>query len=181
MQRHHPHTPVHWFLDDTSYFITGAIYKKRMLLQPAALKEALLTCIRETFQDSGWQLHHWVVLDNHYHLLGQSRNGKDLSEIFRRIHGGSSKIIRDATSCELPVWWNYWDYCPRNERQYFTRMNYLFYNPAKHGYVTNLQDYEFSSFHQTFATLGRERLARQFHEFSEYKTLTLCEAEDDSF
>ena len=33
MQKNHPHTPVHWFLGDTSYFITGAIYKKRMLLQ----------------------------------------------------------------------------------------------------------------------------------------------------
>ena len=60
-------------------------------------------------------------------------------------------------------------------------MNYLFYNPAKHGYVKNLKDYEFSSFHQAFTTLGREHLARQFYQFPEYKTLILREAEDDDF
>ena len=140
-----------------------------------------MTRIQATFQEFEWRLYHWVILDNHYHLLGQSRKGKDLSEILRRIHGETGKIIRAIANCELPVWWNYWVYCPRNERQYFMRMNYLFYNPAKHGYVTNLQDYEFSSFHQAFATLGRERLSRQFYEFSEYKTLTLREAEDDDF
>ncbi len=181
MLKYHPHTPVHVFLDDTAYFITGAIYQKRMLLRHADLKETLLTIIQKNFQDFGWQLEHWVILDNHYHLLGQSRKGKDLSEMFRRIHGGSSTLIREATGCELPVWWNFWDYCPRNERQYLTRMNYLFYNPAKHGYVTNLREYGFSSFHQAFAALGRERLARQFRECPDYKTLVLREAENDDF
>ena len=102
-----------------------------------------------------------------------------MTEIFRRIHGSSSGMIHNASRCELPVWWNYWDYCPRNEQEYLTRMNYLFYNPAKHGYVTNLQEYAFSSFHQAFAALGRERLARQFQAHPDYKTLALEEADDN--
>jgi putative transposase len=40
-----------------------------------------------------------------------------------------------------------------------TRLNYLLMNPLKHGYTRNLHDYPFSSFHQVFADLGRERLA----------------------
>ncbi len=141
----------------------------------------VLSVIKKTFKGFGWQLHHWVMLDNHYHLLGQSCEGKDLSEIFRRIHGGTSGFIRKTTKCELPVWWNYWDYCPRNEKDYRTRMNYLFHNPAKHGYVTNLQNYPFSSFHQAFTELGRAHLVRQFQDYPEYKTLILHEAEDDDF
>lgn len=181
MLKYHPHTPAHLFIDNTSYFITGAIYQKLLLLKENQLKKELLNLIQSMFQEYQWQLHHWVILDNHYHLLGQSRHGRDLSEIFRRIHGGSSKIIRQITQCEKPVWWNYWDYCPRNECQYFTRINYLLHNPVKHHYVKDLHEYEFSSFHQTFAKLGREQLARQFQEYPEYKTLILYEAEKDDF
>jgi hypothetical protein len=32
MIKQHPNTPTHFFLDDTLYFITGAIYQRRKLL-----------------------------------------------------------------------------------------------------------------------------------------------------
>jgi len=49
--------------------ITGAIYLKRHLLAKDDLKTELLTLIKQTFQAKGWQLHHWVILNNHYHLF----------------------------------------------------------------------------------------------------------------
>jgi putative transposase len=79
------------------------------------------------------------------------------------------------------VWWNYWDYCPRDEEQYFTRLNYLFYNPVKHGYTSNLHDYVFSSFHEFIEQQGRELLVAQFRNYSGYKTLNLREAYQDDF
>ncbi len=43
------------------------------------------------------------------------------------------------------MWHNYWDRCIRSERDYWTRFNYIHYNPVKHGYVTRMGDYPFSS------------------------------------
>jgi len=54
MLKRHPHTPAHLFLDDTSYFITGAIYKKRPLLTESQLKKELLKIIQNIFQEYGW-------------------------------------------------------------------------------------------------------------------------------
>ncbi len=82
------------------------------------------------------------------------------------------------TDCALPVWWNYWDYCPRNEHDYTVRQNYLFNNPFKHGYVTDLKDYHFSSFQRLLETQERETLARQFQEYKEYRYLLV---EEDNF
>lgn len=42
MLHRHPNTPAHLFIDDAPYFITGAIYQKRKLLQNVALKQVLL-------------------------------------------------------------------------------------------------------------------------------------------
>jgi putative transposase len=55
----------------------------------------------------------------------------------------------------------------------YIRLNYLFNNPIKHGYVTNLTDYPYSSFHLMLQKQGREALIKQFKEYPEYKTLDL--------
>ncbi|MDP2901889.1 MAG: transposase [Methylovulum sp.] len=140
------HSPAHLFIDNTTYFITGSIYQKRPLLASEIIKHHLITTIKDCFNERQWLLNDWVILDNHYHLLAMSHKGEDMTKIFRKIHGKSTRFIQTQCVCELPVWWNYWDYCPRNEREYLIRLNYLFNNPIKHGYVQNLHDYPFSSF-----------------------------------
>ena len=88
-----------------------------------------MATIEACFQEKNWQLDHWVILDNHYHLLATSDKGDDMSKIFRKIHGLSAQFIQAQGRCDLPVWWNYWDYCPRDEKDYFVRLNYLLNNP----------------------------------------------------
>lgn len=181
MLKCHRTTPAHLLLDDTPYFVTGAIYQKRLLLTSPELKLMLIEKSKERFRAYEWQLHHWVVLDNHYHLLGVSRKGKDLPKLFRTIHNQTASPIRETTNCEKPVWWNYWDYCPRNEKEYYVRLNYLLYNPVKHRYVTDLHNYLFSSFQNMLEEFGRDKLVQQFHKYPEYKTLVLHEAKKDDF
>jgi len=163
--------PTHLLMDDMPYFITASIYLQRRLLAGEGLKWRLLGLIQETFEAKGWQLHHWVILDNHYHLLGMSREGADLATIMRQIHCKSALWIREATACDTPVWWNYWDYCPRDEDEYFVRLNYLLMNPIKHGYVDNLHDYPYSSFHQLFNEKGKAALTKQLHDYPKYREL----------
>ncbi len=76
MLKKYEHNPAHLFLDDTLYFITAAIHEKRPLLAGHERKSMLRDTLAKVFQEYHWQLHHWVILDNHYHLLGQSRRGK---------------------------------------------------------------------------------------------------------
>jgi putative transposase len=175
------HNPTHIFADDTPYFITAAIYQKRPLLNSPALKLLLLDRIQSCFAQYQWELHHWVILDNHYHILGKSRVGKDLPKIITNIHAFTGYHIKKISQTQKRVWWNYWDYCPRNERDYNIRLIYLLNNPVKHGYVNDLHNYQFSSFHNALLVQGAETLRRQFKEYPEFRTLTLREAYDDDF
>lgn len=173
--------PPHLLLDDTAYFITAAIYEKRRLLARSETKARLLNLLQQHFQRYEWQLQHWVILDNHYHLMGMSRSGEQLPQIFRNVHSAMAGYILELETCQKPVWWNYWDYCPRHEKDYLTRLNYLLYNPVKHGYTTDLHSYPFSSFHALYEQMGRDRLAAQFRAYPEYATHTLPEAHNDDF
>lgn len=181
MLKYSTHAPVHLLLDDTPYFITAAIYQKRRLLQTSAMKNRLLELLHDYFHRNAWELHHWVILDNHYHLIGKSRKGTCMPKIFRNVHAIMAKDIVAMSTCEKLVWWSYWDYCPRDEEDYMIRLNYLLFNPVKHGYTTDLHSYAYSSFHVLYENIGRENLATQFQEHPEDKTLILHEAYDDDF
>lgn len=179
--KRHPHTPAHLFLDETPYFITGAIYEKRHLLQSVEIKRLLLKQMNKYFRNYGWELYHWVILDNHYHLMAKSRVGKDLSRIMQGIHGGTSVPIQRVTGAKKPIWWNYWDYCLHDERDYRVRLNYLLWNPVKHAYVKDLAEYPYSSYHRLLAEEGEERIEVQLFKYPQYKDCVLREAEDDDF
>lgn len=169
------HRPAHLLIDSSPYFITASIYQKRHILDDD-LKADLIQLMHKEFNYCNWEVNHWVILNNHYHIMVNSDKGNDLPKIMGRLHFRSGQLIRKKIASELPVWWNYWDYCPRNEKDYLIRLNYLFNNPVKHGYVERLQDYHFSSFLQYFDFHGRDKLVKQFKSYPEYKTIQL---EDD--
>ncbi len=167
--------PAHVYLDNSSYFITASIWQHRKLLNDSN-KTQLSKLIQTVFKEYGWKLEAWVILDNHYHLLCHSKKGKDLSKIINKIHSLSSKFIKPSQMLEKEkVWSNYWDYCPRDEDDYNIRLCYLLNNPVKHGYVDDLHDWEWTSFHELYKEKGRDKLLEKFSEYSDYKTLELFE------
>ena len=175
MLKRYTHAPAHLMMDDTPYFLTGAIHERRPLLADPAIKAVLLELIAAAFARVDWRLDDWVILDNHYHLLGRSRCGADLPRLFMDLHGRSGKLIARATRCTLPVWWNYWDYCPRDEADYRVRQNYLFYNPVRHGYVADINRYPYSSFPRLIECRGRKALATQFRAHPGFRALRIDE------
>jgi putative transposase len=171
-------SPVHYYIDHAAYFITAATYHHQPLLDDN-LKGYLHQLIQATFEEHGWQLEHWVILDDHYHLLAQSQHGRDLPRIIGKIHNLSAQWINQRYPAERreykKVWHNYWDYCPRDEREYLTRLCYLLTNPIKHGYVERLSDWEWSNFHLLMAAQGEEELRKTFQRHREYHNLSLRE------
>ena len=177
MLKKYTNNPAHLFIDNTPYFITATIYQKRNLLQSNIIKDFLLATIQNSFNAKGWQLKAWVILDNHYHLMVVSAKGEDLSKIMGKIHNLSAQFITNQLKAEKPIWWNYWDYCPRTEHDYYVRLNYLYNNPIKHGLAFNLADYPYSSFHDALKEQGRNFLRKQFKNYAAYKDLKLHEDE----
>lgn len=169
--------PSHFFIDNSPYFLTASTYKHRKLLDDE-IKTLLAVLIPQTLAEYGWSLDAWVILDNHYHLLSQSKQGKDLSKIIAKIHNISAQAIKAKFGIKTKIWSNYWDYCPRDEKDYNIRWCYLLNNPYNHGYVADLKDWEWSSFHEHYKDQGKEQLRKIFLEHIDYKTLNLKEDQE---
>jgi putative transposase len=46
-----------------------------------------------------------------------------------------------------------WEHAVRDDKDFQRHVDYIHYNPIKHGYVTRVVDWQFSSFHR-FVQLG---------------------------
>ncbi len=76
------------------------------------------------------------------YFLIKTKFSKGLS----KIEGRSSTRIKRG---ERGIWQRrFWEHTIRGEEDYGNHMDYLHYNPAKHGHVSRVVDWPYSSFHR---------------------------------
>jgi len=160
------HAPAHLFVDDRMYFFTGAVYQRKKLLAAGVAKDFFRKYLFHFIEKYGWELLEWVVLDNHYHFLAEVTRSKDMPVMINALHKTSALHIKKALKIQdKPFWYQYWDRCIRDEEEYRRTATYILYNPVKHGYVENLEDYPYSSFHERF----RDDEVRLRADFTKYR------------
>ena len=106
------------------------------LLGPAGLKDLVRGQLKALVLEFKLILAAWVILDNHTHILVKSHVGAQVSHFVGRWHERTSFELNSLDHTRgRQVWHNYWDTCIRTESDYWTRFNYIYQNPIKHGYV----------------------------------------------
>ncbi len=141
------HHPPRIYLDDTWYLITSSVNGGRRLLAPDGHKEMVRDRLKALVAEFEIGLAAWVILDNHTHILAKSRDGAELNRFLGRRHGRTSYDLNALDNARgRQVWHNFWDACIRSEADYWTRFNYVHYNPVKHRYVKRLEEWPWSSY-----------------------------------
>jgi putative transposase len=120
----------------------------------ADLREAL----RQARLDHPFSIDAIVVLPDHLHCLWQLPPGdNDFSTRWRLIKARFSRCIDHGEYVSESRWrkgergiWQrrYWEHVIRDERDYRHHMDYIHYNPVKHGHVQSVKDWPHSSFHR---------------------------------
>jgi putative transposase len=103
----------------------------------------------------------WVVLPDHLHAIWTLPPGDDdFSARWRALKIWFVKTIppteiRSATRArrgERAIWQRrFWEHTIRDDRDYATHLDYVHFNPVKHGLVDHPADWPFSSFHRCVA------------------------------
>jgi putative transposase len=159
--RTYAHTPPHLYRPGSKYFITASAYQRRRLFDEEA-KKHLCRSLFKACECRGWKVDDWVILDNHYHVMLSSPDGNcEFSTLIAECHKFTALFIKkhDPNTQEFKhIFSNYWDTCITHERSYFARLNYIYQNPAKHGYVQDAKDYQWGSY------ADRVRMQREYIE-----------------
>jgi putative transposase len=153
-----PHSPPHPIQDCEFYLLTAACYEHKDRINHQSRRQQLLNLIFENFILEGMEIVAWVILPNHYHLLVSNVNFPRLSALLRSIHGSLARQWNIEDNLKGQVWHSFSDRAIRSERHSYTTLNYIHYNPVKHGWVKSSYDWMESSVHWYLEERGRDWL-----------------------
>jgi len=99
------------------------------------------------YRDAGeFQLHEYVVMPNHIHLLLSVNDQQQLARVIQLIKGGFSHALREQKIVFRAVWQQrYYDRRVRNAKEFAEFAQYIQQNPIRKGLVEQAEDYPYSS------------------------------------
>jgi putative transposase len=98
-----------------------------------------------------------VILPDHLHaIFSLPSNDADFPGRWRRIKGHFSSALIDAgiglkrwPNGDLALWQRrFWEHTIRDESDFIRHVDYIHFNPIKHGLVPSARDWPHSSFHR---------------------------------
>ena len=136
-----------YFLNHQISFLTNVTLDRQpLLVDHVDLFQFAVASARE---QSNFTIVAWVVLREHFHCVIDAPE-ENPSEIMRRIKLSFSKRLRNLLGVQAGRVWQYrfWDHVIRNQNDLNRHIDYVHYNPVKHGYVRSAIEWPHSSFVQ---------------------------------
>jgi putative transposase len=154
-----------------TYFFTVVTRSRRQFLTMQLARKLLGTAIRNEQKVSPFEAVAIVLLPDHFHCIWTLPSEDDdyptrMKHIKRNFtfeylkNGGveSEVSVAKRNKHERGVWQSrFWEHTVRDEDDFKRCLDYIHWNPVKHGYVTRPCDYPYSTFHK-FVRIGEYEL-----------------------
>ncbi len=143
-----------------TYFFTLVTYRRRRILANEQCRKWLRDAIEKTRVNYPFSIDAWVLLPDHLHCVWTlPKEDDDFSIRWNLIKGRFSRSARDSlrlrewmTSSKIKhrestIWQRrFWEHEINSERDYRRHVEYIHYNPVKHGLVKRVRDWPYSTF-----------------------------------
>ena len=138
------------YIPGGSYFFTVVTLDRHPIFNNEERVEVLRQAFRKIMAARPFQVDAMVVLPEHLHCIWRMPEGDaDYSSRWREIKKAASRQISATTNKrnERMVWQRrFWEHAIRDEDDWRKHVDYIHYNPAKHGLVNRPGEWPWSSF-----------------------------------
>jgi putative transposase len=137
-----------------TYFFTVVTAGRRPLLVGEQAIAALRQSVTEVHRQMPFSIDAWVVLPDHMHALWTlPESDADFSSRWGRIKAGFTRLSglahRSGPQQDSGLWQpRFWEHLIRDAADFAAHMDYLHYNPVKHGHAARVVEWRHSSFHR---------------------------------
>ena len=137
-----------------TYFFTLVTNKRKPIFKYPECRDVLRSIIVDVQIEYPFDIDAWVLMPDHIHAIWtMPPDSDDYSKRWGLIKARFTKYFRQtnsALSSSVDSLWQkrFWEHEIRDQNDLNNHLDYLHYNPVKHGYVTRVRDWPFSSFHK---------------------------------
>ena len=139
-----------------TYFFTINLYDRNSNLLIENI-DLLKEVIKKVHQNMPYKQEAFVVLPEHIHAIwtlpindnNYPVRWRYIKTYFTQGLLQKNYPLKKNRKGEYFVWQKrYWEHTIKNTKDYVSHINYIHYNPVKHGLVTSPKDWPYSTFHQ---------------------------------
>ena len=140
-----------------TFFFTVALLERRRRLLVEHIDE-LRAAFRTVRRSRPFSIDAIVILPDHLHCIWTlPANDADFSTRWRLIKAAFSRSIpngerlsmRRERTGERGIWQRrFWEHAIRDDTDLARHVDYIHFNPVKHGHVGRVEDWPYSSFHR---------------------------------
>ncbi|HET7300954.1 MAG TPA: transposase [Oleiagrimonas sp.] len=137
-----------------TYFFTVVTARHRRILATPRAVRAMRESIATVMWSHPFSIDAWVVLPDHMHAIWTlPPDDDDYSARWSRIKAGFTKrcglLHQLFRKGQVGLWQpRFWEHAIRDEDDWKAHLDYLHYNPVKHGLVERVADWPYSSFNR---------------------------------
>lgn len=132
------------FVPGATFFFTVVTARRRPLFRDAAACDLLRQAFRQVARQRPFTVNAMVVLPDHLHCLWTlPPEDADYPTRWRLIKTWVTQRYDAGHSLWQP---RYWEHLIRDDTDYRQHVEYIHYNPVKHGYVSRPAQWPYSSF-----------------------------------
>jgi len=157
-----------WYVPGGTYFFALVTYRRHRLFQSPLARQILGEVLREIRAEQPFDVVAMVLLYDHLHTVWTlSRGDADYSTRWKRLKASFTRRWLQAGGQEFPIsasrkargergiWQRrFWEHTELEEADLEAHVDYIHYNPVKHGYVQRACDWPLSSFRR-YVDLGQ--------------------------
>jgi putative transposase len=127
------------------FFATTKTSEARRILQPERNAVLLIEVLRSNVAAGNFQLHDFVIMPDHLHLLVTLPSTMTIEKAMQLIKGGFSYRLRKEWGFQGEVWQRGFSEVRVDDRQSWLQYReYIRQNPVKAGFVDSPQQYPYS-------------------------------------
>lgn len=138
---------IRYYLPSHPVFITVATHRRRPWLAVPEHADQTMAAMRKVKLQYPFRHLAHVLMPDHLHWMLNPADG-DFSRIVAAVKREVSWRMRPTASLWQP---RFHDHVIRDDTDFQRHLDYLHYNPVKHGYAARAADWPFSSFHSWLA------------------------------
>ena len=145
---------------NSMFFFTLVTYKRRKIFTSNLSNDLLKDCIKKVKNNWPFEIIAFVLLPDHLHTIWKMpENDDDYSMRWRLIKSNFTRNYYKQSNRKLNVnycrnlkgerfiWQRrFWEHRIRDEDDFTSHIDYIHYNPVKHGYVDAPWNWKYSSF-----------------------------------
>ncbi len=138
-----------YYVPGSTVFITQVVEGRVPAFSDAALVALLRATLHTVKQLHPFTLAAYAFMPDHVHLLFSPAAGGNFSQIMHSLKPNFTKAYKQKVglSGSLKFWQRrFWDHVIRDEMDFARHLDYVHYNPVKHGLVARPEDWPHTSF-----------------------------------